>query len=198
MPDLGKRDIRVALRKESVDRNGSGEVFASKPRRSLSARRAWIEIRQMADSTAYTPLSLSARRAWIEIRVRRNWPSFGPVALRKESVDRNSSGLPVFLLRGWSLSARRAWIEMSPNTDIIILDESLSARRAWIEIETMLPSWTRYASLSARRAWIEIKVRYPWTPLSSVALRKESVDRNQYLSGVMDFGSGRSPQGERG
>ena len=34
------------------------------------------------------------------------------VALRKESVDRNSSGLPVFLLRGWSLSARRAWIEI--------------------------------------------------------------------------------------
>ena len=33
-------------------------------------------------------------------------------------------------------------------------------------------------SLSARRAWIEIKVRYPWTPLTSVALRKESVDRN--------------------
>ena len=34
------------------------------------------------------------------------------VALRKESVDRNGSGLPVFLLRGWSLSARRAWIEI--------------------------------------------------------------------------------------
>ena len=35
------------------------------------------------------------------------------VALRKESVDRNGSGLPVFLLGRWSLSARRAWIEIS-------------------------------------------------------------------------------------
>ena len=34
------------------------------------------------------------------------------VALRKESVDRNSSDLPVFLLGHWSLSARRAWIEI--------------------------------------------------------------------------------------
>ena len=38
-------------------------------------------------------------------------------------------------------------------------------------------------SLSARRAWIEIKVRYPWTPLTSVALRKESVDRNYSHAG---------------
>ena len=38
------------------------------------------------------------------------------VALRKESVDRNSSGLPVFLLGHWSLSARRAWIEIEAVT----------------------------------------------------------------------------------
>ena len=34
------------------------------------------------------------------------------VALRKESVDRNGSSLPIFLLGHWSLSARRAWIEI--------------------------------------------------------------------------------------
>ena len=59
----------------------------------------------------------------------------GVVALRKESVDRNSS----------------------PNTDIIILDESLSARRAWIEICILRSSRVR----------------------QNVALRKESVDRNR-------------------
>ena len=55
------------------------------------------------------------------------------VALRKESVDRNSILIIGFLERVKSLSARRAWIE----TYIIKITEiwglSLSARRAWIE-----------------------------------------------------------------
>ena len=60
--------IRVALRKESVDRNllllGAGVMLGG----SLSARRAWIEIRAcILTITIYT------------------------VALRKESVDRNSA-----------------------------------------------------------------------------------------------------------
>ncbi len=56
----------VALRKESVDRNVlhlSNQIEAD---RSLSARRAWIEM----EYTLYCP-------------------PFGEVALRKESVDRN-------------------------------------------------------------------------------------------------------------
>ena len=56
----------VALRKESVDRNRAGLVTGCKHIRSLSARRAWIEI----EYTLYCP-------------------PFGEVALRKESVDRN-------------------------------------------------------------------------------------------------------------
>ena len=35
---------RVALRKESVDRNGRAETAITSIRESLSARRAWIEI----------------------------------------------------------------------------------------------------------------------------------------------------------
>ena len=35
------------------------------------------------------------------------------VALRKESVDRNTHVAPIRPMTGWSLSARRAWIEMS-------------------------------------------------------------------------------------
>ena len=34
------------------------------------------------------------------------------VALRKESVDRNTTVLAVLLMYSWSLSARRAWIEI--------------------------------------------------------------------------------------
>ena len=43
-------------------------------------------------------------------------------------------------------------------------------------------------SLSARRAWIEIYALGILGRRVRVALRKESVDRNQYLSGVLDFG----------
>ena len=58
---------RVALRKESVDRNGK----ACGPARNCAA-------------------SLSARRAWIEIMPRYlNMALAQSVALRKESVDRN-------------------------------------------------------------------------------------------------------------
>ena len=56
----------VALRKESVDRN-------YKERPGQKAR----------------PKSLSARRAWIEITTYFETSSIEDVALRKESVDRN-------------------------------------------------------------------------------------------------------------
>ena len=57
----------VALRKESVDRNNFLCYTKCNETRSLSARRAWIEIpNRMA--TGAGARSLSARRAWIEIR----------------------------------------------------------------------------------------------------------------------------------
>ena len=56
----------VALRKESVDRNDYYTSCTNLTERSLSARRAWIEIDQQS-ATSYCCM----------------------VALRKESVDRN-------------------------------------------------------------------------------------------------------------
>ena len=57
---------------------------------------------------------------------------------------------------------------------------SLSARRAWIEIGMSCRcSSLLHKSLSARRAWIEIPGPKVTTPERYVALRKESVDRNQ-------------------
>ena len=56
---------------------------------SLSARRAWIEI-EARTLVSQTVKSLSARRAWIEITTRTRIVIGCVVALRKESVDRNS------------------------------------------------------------------------------------------------------------
>ena len=59
---------------------------------SLSARRAWIEmINSLASRLA--DMSLSARRAWIEMSYLSMETLYQAVALRKESVDRNSCWL---------------------------------------------------------------------------------------------------------
>ena len=103
---------KVALRKESVDRNFNAGALPYDEEKSLSARRAWIEIDPAPWAQKVKPASLSARRAWIEI----------------------SSHHGTYHNGKWSLSARRAWIEIrSPAAEKNIL-QSLSARRAWIEI----------------------------------------------------------------
>ena len=80
---------KVALRKESVDRNQVAVHFVGLSALSLSARRAWIEICQVC---------VFCRVAF--------------VALRKESVDRNVHAQHLGVCVIQSLSARRAWIEM--------------------------------------------------------------------------------------
>ena len=57
--------------------------------------------------------SLSARRAWIEILESKQIDPSVMVALRKESVDRNFSAMQIVIIVVESLSARRAWIEIS-------------------------------------------------------------------------------------
>ena len=63
------KTVTVALRKESVDRNYKERPGQKARPKSLSARRAWIEmvIDFPLDKFA---ASLSARRAWIEMRNR--------------------------------------------------------------------------------------------------------------------------------
>ena len=190
----------VALRKESVDRNWNRRCLQIAVYKSLSARRAWIEIFCHISGACGPRPSLSARRAWIEIRALLSSRMAALVALRKESVDRNRG------LSWWttptlqSLSARRAWIEIQRRRDhharpivalrkesvdrnilsksaIVDLLTSLSARRAWIEIFAVISLIYQQAkSLSARRAWIEI---FDGTHHGAAASR-------------------RSPQGERG
>ena len=73
----------VALRKESVDRNEPEKTITPKAYKSLSARRAWIEM-----STWQIPFSasqsLSARRAWIEM--------YAEGGLRRLDVGRSPQG----------------------------------------------------------------------------------------------------------
>ena len=78
----------VALRKESVDRN-RGSIRDTCVYWSLSARRAWIEIRIYDMSAAWNRVALrkeSVDRNTLGGSGVGNWPR---VALRKESVDRN-------------------------------------------------------------------------------------------------------------
>ena len=113
-------------------------------------------------------LSLSARRAWIEIRVLDGSKSSIEVALRKESVDRNifppvdTSSVNV------SLSARRAWIEIQhtsydfPASKVALRKESVD-RNFHRTVNIQRPT----ASLSARRAWIEMTLTVRNVPIDS-------------------------------
>ena len=150
--------FKVALRKESVDRN------------------MWWGVRKAVGS-----LSLSARRAWIEINMSCNAAKLWVVALRKESVDRNTHSQGGILRRALSLSARRAWIEILRRELLQRLFPSLSARRAWIEIlrrellQRLFPVALRKESVD-RNIWSHTA---PYLD-NNVALRKESVDRNAH------------------
>ena len=72
-----------------MDRNPVGVGCLIMIGGSLSARRAWIEIK-LQRSIDTISQSLSARRAWIEIITIIELDKRYFVALRKESVDRNA------------------------------------------------------------------------------------------------------------
>ena len=99
------------------------------------------------------------------------------VALRKESVDRNSQISTALL----------------PMLSVALRKESVDRNRIFAYGRRI----TR-KSLSARRAWIEILYCPFGTTVSSVALRKESVDRNCDDEHTEWSDLRRSPQGERG
>ena len=88
---------RVALRKESVDRNQQGRNSQNinsgvALRKESVDRNEWIKAQYPG-----CRLSLSARRAWIEMTYVTRLPRAQVVALRKESVDRNTNFYPASL-----------------------------------------------------------------------------------------------------
>ena len=145
---------QVALRKESVDRNAEDWLNAGSLSRSLSARRAWIEICPTCQWRRSVK-SLSARRAWIEIT-------------RYISSHKSRK----------SLSARRAWIEIKNHSQFIRIDKvalrkesvdrNVSADVAMVPPKVALRKESVDRNVSADVAMVPPKV----------ALRKESVDRN--------------------
>ena len=125
----------VALRKESVDRNRKINTRGSEKMKSLSARRAWIEITSNREKRKYPVQSLSARRAWIEIVNCQARQGNFEVALRKESVDRNNRR-PGTVQNTKIVALRKESVDRNTLSEnpMISVDKSLSARRAWIEI----------------------------------------------------------------
>ena len=125
---------------------------------SLSARRAWIEI-SGADAAPARRMeqSLSARRAWIEIEMScRSLQDIWHVALRKESVDRNLQSNIMKLIPGVALrkeSVDRNRLGQSP-----FLASRVALRKESVDRN---PKCSMTECLN-----------------TAVALRKESVDRN--------------------
>ena len=160
-----------------MDRNYKERPGQKARPKSLSARRAWIEIAVDSASGTLSDTSLSARRAWIEISDIDD--KFGGlmVALRKESVDRNTRFASYRYVRRVALRKESVDRNSSGGAGGRGPPGSLSARRAWIEI--LLDISAFIASLP-------------------VALRKESVDRNQAKNIKKTKKPCRSPQGERG
>ena len=79
---------KVALRKESVDRNISREISLMRP--YVALRKESVDRNKLdLPLQVRRPESLSARRAWIEMGITRASIWLWVVALRKESVDRN-------------------------------------------------------------------------------------------------------------
>ena len=166
---------KVALRKESVDRNPLDDVAHGGPIVSLSARRAWIEI----------PAGCwrDARRA---------------VALRKESVDRN---LAVWAVEhAYQVALRKESVDRNFCAKSLLqsMRVSLSARRAWIEI-TVVATLATLVTVALRKESVDRNGSLlHCLSILHVALRKESVDRNFYYSDRDVDWVRRSPQGERG
>ena len=100
------------------------------------------------------------------------------VALRKESVDRNGPGnAPKVDRRRQSLSARRAWIEIAVHR-LLVLPAIVALRKESVDRNAAhgVSQAQARKSLSARRAWIEMRIFWMLTIIWA----------------------GRSPQGERG
>ena len=187
-----------------MDRNCINDVRCIVECLSLSARRAWIEIRRcktwrcaslvalrkesvdrnMCQALNYLVFvaSLSARRAGIEIGRTSTTARPSPVALRKESVDRNMTwGAKKYATTYVAL--RKESVDRNTENAVLFLMTKVALRKESVDRNILPPEETSSVkvSLSARRAWIEIALLVNGGGLLSVALRKESVDRNYII-----------------
>ena len=77
---------------------------------------------------------------------------------------------------------------------------SLSARRAWIEIAFQAAQLVKTNTVALRKESVDrnLNMLFAILGIGFVALRKESVDRNNYFYIIKITRISRSPQGERG
>ena len=104
--------------------------------------------------------------------------SMSSVALRKESVDRNSDALEH--LRSADVALRKESVDRNSCFLIGCINRAVALRKESVDrnTKTVALEDPESESLSARRAWIEIPAKIKTQCKCHVALRKESVDRN--------------------
>ena len=104
------------------------------------------------------------------------------VALRKESVDRNSTGSAS--IRAYIVALRKESVDRNKGPLMLRLKELVALRKESVDRNSAEKYSMSYSatSLSARRAWIEMVAATISRKRNGVALRKESVDRNWSLS----------------
>ena len=125
--------------------------------------------------------SLSSRRAWIEMRWNTATQGACCVALLTESVDWNIRYCIKHTVCTRSLSSRRAWIEMYDFDQPPTLSDGRSPHgERGLKYHTFTCFATLLQSLSSRRAWIEIIFLSSFKSIYFfVALLTESVDWNR-------------------
>ena len=104
--------------------------------------------------------SLSARRAWIEIKSELHPLIASVVALRKESVDRNLVGCIDRTIDIMSLSARRAWIEIpagcwrDSRRAVALRKESVDRNIGWLDLSSSQCVALRKESVDRNSCWL--------------------------------------------
>ena len=102
-----------------------------------------------------------------------------PVALRKESVDRNISPPFINSMILTSLSARRAWIEIFVPFDVI-RPAIVALRKESVDRNVGVAEGADFEHVALRKESVDRNVSaFDVLAISAVALRKESVDRNK-------------------
>ena len=92
-----------------MDRNFFDVSLNYKEVLSLSARRAWIEISVTRYKPTPKPVVALRKESVDRNTMRRDFKSLGLVALRKESVDRNTTVLAVLLM--YSVALRKESVD---------------------------------------------------------------------------------------
>ena len=138
---------------------------------SLSVRRAWIEITKTV--ALEDPESVALRKESVDRNTSKDKNTMQvPVALRKESVDRNAEK-PSISATSETVALRKESVDRNYGDDLTFSDGVVALRKESVD-----------------RNFVSA---FDVLAISVVALRKESVDRNKYVVQCRKVMGGRSP-----